>query len=227
MKLPLKLINIYKKGKIIFLFFEQNWTIIVKLGMVGWFYTSENKPDIITSYNISFEFSNKDLYFSDFRNFGTLTFTNDNNIVNTEINKIAPDIIDNSTNFIEIYKRIENLKLENKKQNLLIEDALMDQTLIFSGIGNIIKSEVLYDSKISPLRKIKDLSKKDWNAIFLSSKKISNKILNHLYKKSLNLEGYFKLHSIYKKEVDPFGNIVKIHVTKYGRKTYWVPDIQK
>jgi formamidopyrimidine-DNA glycosylase len=110
---------------------------------------------------------------------------------------------------------------------MLIEDVLMDQTLVFSGIGNIIKSEVLYDAKISPTRKFKDLSKTDWYNLFTASKKITNKIFNHLNKRGFNLEGYYKLHTVYKQDTDKYGNRIHLRTSKYGRKTYWVPEIQK
>lgn len=224
--LPLKLINVYKKGKVIFLFFENNWTIIVKLGMVGWFFRPSDRPNLMTTHNITFEFENDQLLFTDFRNFGTLTFTNDMNEVQEEIDKIAPDILDNMTTFNSILKRIETFKTNKRIQNMLIEDALMDQTIFVSGIGNIIKSEVLYDSKSAPMTKIKDLSENEWRTIFNSSKKVSNKILKHLDKKGFDLEGYTKLHKVYKKEFDEYGNKIQLRTSKIGRKTFWVPEIQ-
>jgi formamidopyrimidine-DNA glycosylase len=225
--LPLKLINIYKKGKVIFLFFEDNWTIIVKLGMVGWFFKPHDRPELMTTYNVTFEFDNEDLLFTDFRNFGTLTFTNDIQFIVNEIDKLAPDILNNTTTFNLIMDRLKQIKTNNTIQEMTIEDALMDQNLIFSGIGNIIKSEVLYDSKIAPMRKLKTLSEKDWYKIFTTSKHISNKILNHLDKKGFDLEGYRKLHHIYQKDMDNNGHKVYARISKYGRKTFWVPDIQK
>jgi formamidopyrimidine-DNA glycosylase len=227
LRLPLTLINVYKKGKVIFLFFQDNWTIIIKPGMSGWFFKQSDQPELMKSYNITFEFSNEDLYFSDFRNFGTLTFTNDIQLVINEIDKLAPDILDISTTFNTILERLVYLKPNDKIQEMLIEDALMDQTLILSGIGNIIKSEVLYESKISPMRKLKSLSEKDWHNIFNASKNISNKILKHLNKKGFDLEGYFKLRHIYKKDKDENGYKIHTRTSKYGRKTYWIPEIQK
>jgi formamidopyrimidine-DNA glycosylase len=225
--LPLKLIDVYKKGKVLFLFLEDNWTIIAKLGMAGWFFKTTDRPDVMTTHNLVFEFENEDLFFSDFRNFGTLTFTNNIEDVIQEIGKIAPDILDTSTTFNYIMKRIEYLKSNKTIQNMFIEDALMDQTLFYSGIGNIIKSEVLYDSKISPTTKIKDLSNNDWHTLFHSSKKISNKIVKYLDKNGFDLKGYTKLHKVYQKDFDELGHKIHIRSSKFGRKTFWVPEIQK
>jgi formamidopyrimidine-DNA glycosylase len=225
--LPLKLTSIYKKGKVIFLIFENNWTIIVKFGMSGWFYTETDKPDIIKEPNITFEFENKNLYFTDFRNFGTLTFTGDIPFIVNQIDKLAPDILNNKTTFECILSRVNYLKDNNKNQTMAIEDALMEQTLIMSGIGNIIKSEVLYDSKIAPTRELKDLSEKDWRIIFYSAKRISKKILHHLDLRGLDLEEYYKLRMVYQKDFDSYGNKIHSHHSKLGRKTFWVPEIQK
>jgi formamidopyrimidine-DNA glycosylase len=222
-KLPLKLNTVYKKGKVIFLFFEDNWTIIIKPGMSGWFYKSNDRPEIMKSHNITFEFENEDLLFSDFRNFGTLVITDNILQIMQEMDRIAPDILDSSTTFSSVSKRIELAK----SKDMRIEDALMDQTLIFSGIGNIIKSEVLYDSKIAPTREIKDLSENDWRTLFNSSKKISNRIFRHLDKKGFDLEGYIGLRKVYKKDVDIYGNKIHERTSKFGRKTFWVPEIQK
>lgn len=221
-QLPLKLTHIYKKGKVIFLFFENNWTLIVKLGMVGWFFTARDRPEVMHG-NVEFQFENESLYFSDFRNFGTLTFTDDMAFVMNEMNRLAPDILSVNLSFDSIRPRIQACR----HLELPIEDALMDQTLLFSGIGNIIKSEVLYDAKIAPGRKLKDLSDSDWQKIYSSSRKISLKVRNFLEKHGFDLDKYVILHKVYNRETDPDGNKVYSHMSAAGRRTYWAPDVQK
>ena len=111
----------------------------------------------------------KNLIFTDFRNFGTLTFTNDPQILDYELNKLAPDITDKTTTFKIIYERVNDLTLSQKKQRL--EDIIIDQRIIVSGIGNYLKAEILYDAKINPLRKVNNLSKDEWLTIYNSTKK--------------------------------------------------------
>lgn len=222
--LSLSLKNVYKKGKVIVLCFEDDWYMIVKLGIAGWFFTREEKPEIMNSENIIFEFENKELIFSDFISFGTLAFTHNPNDVIAEMEKLAPDIM--SSRFTMIAKKIDAYRGNSKIQNMYIEDALIQQTLFFSGVGNIIKSEALYDSKISPTTKVKDLSIEQWNALFASCKKITNKILRHLSEKGFDIDGYYKLHQVYRKTHDKYGNKVHVRNTKDNRKTYWVPEIQ-
>ena len=127
----------YKKGKVTFIEFDNGYTIISKLGMTGWWFSNFYNPEWIdvTKKNVVFSFvSNKELVFSDFRNFGTLIFTNNPDLVTYELNKIAFDIAGDEAKFNpEVIQRIEFIT--EKKPDELIEDVLIDQKAIFSGIG--------------------------------------------------------------------------------------------
>jgi formamidopyrimidine-DNA glycosylase len=225
--LPLKLLDVYKKGKMILMLFENNWFLIAKMGMVGWFYRPSDKPIYAAEPNIVFEFDNGSLYFSDFRNFGTLTFTQDIYTVYSEINKLAPDILSYETTFKSVYDRVQAAKTYTKDKNETIENALMKQDLIISGVGNIIKSEALYDAGISPKRTMGSLTESEWKRLYLATRYFSQKVLNLLKRdKHHNFEEYFKLHRVYKKDMDPCGNKVKSFRSLDGRITFWVPEIQ-
>jgi formamidopyrimidine-DNA glycosylase len=220
--LPLRLLDVYKKGKVILMLFEDNWFLIAKMGMVGWFYKSSDTPIYESEPNIVFEFDNGVLNFSDFRNFGTLQFTQDVYKVYSELNRIAPDILSPETTFKDVYRRGIDAT------NDTIENALMKQDLIVSGVGNIIKSEALYDAKISPKRLINSLTEEDWRRLYLATRHFSQKVFNLLvHQKRHNFEEYFKLHRVYKKDIDPVGNKVRSFTSSDGRKTFWVPEIQR
>ena len=223
-QLPLKCLDVQKKGKVIFLYFENDWYLISKLGMSGWWYMDDDSPEWLPNYqNIVFTFNKKKLIFTDFRNFGTLTFTNDSQVLEYEINKLAPDITDPTTNFKIIYERVNNLTSFQKKQRL--EDIIIDQKIIVSGIGNYLKAEILYDAKINPLRKISSLTKDDWLCIYNSTKKIIKKMMRVL--DSDDPDKYMNSMKIYTRKIDPLGNKIKTHTTKTGRTTYYVPMVQK
>jgi DNA-formamidopyrimidine glycosylase len=222
--LPLKCINIQKKGKVIFIYFENNWCLISKLGMSGWWYMDDDIPEWLPNYqNVIFNFNKKKLIFTDFRNFGTLTFTNDPLLLEYEINKLAPDITDITTTFKIIYERVDVLSSFQKKQRL--EDIIIDQKIIVSGIGNYLKAEILYDAKINPLRKVSSLTKDEWLNIYNSTKKIIKKMLKVL--ESNDPDKYMNSMKIYTRKIDPLGNKIKTHITKTGRTTYYVSEIQK
>jgi formamidopyrimidine-DNA glycosylase len=246
--LPLKCIDVFKKGKVIFFKFENNWCIISKLGLSGWWYNENYKigwknhsyKTIIFNWNNHGSFkprrlecslssedrqcnsSNQSIIYSDFRNFGTMIFTNDNIIINHEINKLAPDILDPKLKFKDIEKNI--ILVTKKYKDKLIEDIIIDQRLILSGIGNYLKSEILYQAKISPLRKLSKITLDEWRNIFTIAKNISKKMT-----KLLNNEDFTKYVNamkIYHKKLDSLNNIIKTHKTKSGRTTFWVPKIQ-
>jgi endonuclease-8 len=223
---PIKCTDVFKKGKVIFICFEQDWCMISKLGLTGWWsiegkqpdWRDNNKKNVVLSFNNS-----KDLIYDDNLSFGSITITNDPELVQKELNKIAPDINDENSKFSEIQKRIE--KLSPKIQNKLLEDIIVDQKLIFSGIGNYLKSEILYRAKISPLRMIKDIQMDEWKTIFTVAKKVCNKMQSILA--TDDYDKYFETMKVYQKEKDPLGNIIKTHKTSQGRTTFYVESIQK
>ena len=213
--LPLRLNDVYKKGKVLFLFFEHGWTIIVKFGMTGWFYFDNEQGDII------FIFENgKQIVYQDPRHFGTFTITQNGDEVMKEINKISPDILDPLVSYIDIKDNINSLK-----PNLTLDTVLIDQGLLLSGIGNIIKSEIMYDARIDPKRKIKDIDDKEWKKIFSSAKRITNKVYEEIENNSEN--EFIKIQKIYQQQNDPKGNKVMKFQSSDGRVTFWVPSIQK
>ena len=83
----------------------------------------------------------------------------------------------------------------NKTQN--IKHFLMDQKNI-AGLGNIYCSEILFDSKISPLRLVNDMKKSEIKKIVKSIKKILTKAIElggtslSDYKTPSGKLGYFK-----------------------------------
>jgi len=213
---PLILKDVYKKGKVLFLFFTNGWTMIVKFGMTGLFYFDQKDADA----DIVFDFENGPLYFFDQRHFGTITITKDGDLVINELEKIAPDILDKRITFSDVKDRIQSIN-----PNATLDTVLMDQKMFLSGIGNIIKSEVLYDAKISPVKQVKNVSEQEWKKLFSSSKKITNKVYNEIVKNSEN--EFFKIQKVYQQEKDPKGNKVERYESKDGRVTFWVPNVQK
>lgn len=220
--LPLRLRRVRKKGKVIFFFFDNGWCMIARMGMTGWFSGPDDTQLFESSPNIIFHFDTP-LYWMDFRNFGTLTFTRDTSVIAAEFDKIAPDIMNPRTTLQKVYPRVQ--RLTKRKLSLPIDVALMDQTLLVSGVGNIIKSEALYNAGISPRRTLKTLSKPDWRRLLVSTQKIGRKVLQHL--ESRGAEGYFDQHAVYQRLRDPSGHTVRRYKSADGRTTYWVPTVQR
>ena len=118
-----------------------------------------------------------------------------------------------------------------RKKQWNITKGLMDQSLM-SGIGNYLKSEILFASRISPHRNIEDITDKELKILYTQARKIIKEsyVLGGLSVKDfLNIEGKegesYKLIKVYcKTKID--GKKIKKEKTKDGRTTHWVPELQ-
>lgn len=227
-ELPMRCICVQNKGKVIFMYFQKGWCIVSKLGMSGWWYEKGGEPTWKSVYpNIVFHIRRRtlpshDLLYSDFRNFGTLAFLKTDETIRKELDNIAPDIVAPTTDWRIFKQRLSSIS--PSKAQWLIEDALIDQKLLVSGIGNYLKSEVLYGARISPHRKLAEVSKDEWRNLFDMMKKTVLRMSNALKRKAET--AYFDAMMVYMKKTDPFGNTISVTYSKHGRATYWVPRLQ-
>ena len=229
--LPLKLVKVDSKGKVIFFHFSNGWYMVSKLGMSGIWYVdgSNTVPTWRAEFkSVVFEFGNrKTLIYSDPRSYGTLVFTHNINDIQAEYTRLAPDIMVTATSWNVFWSRLQDLfrvKRNNNTGNKEIEAVLSDQKLLVSGIGNYLKSEIMYAAKISPHRKIADISQAEWRTLFLQAKRVTARMLRAL--KSNNTDAYEAQMSVYRKEKDSLGNPVKTYNNAAGRTVHWVPVIQ-
>ena len=214
--LPLKVEQVECKGKFIyFILTNKNKKIYImhSLMMTGrW----QKTYDIYSKWFV--ELDNGDtIWFSDPRAFATLIFTNKKDDLDNKLNSLGMDILSDK------FKLPIFFKLVNKHSNKNICSFLMDQTII-SGCGNYIKAESLYESQISPLRKISELSEDEINLLFQSLYVIPRISYNYkgLTKDENGNSGYYESKlRIYGKK------FAKSTKTPDGRTTYWDPKIQK
>ncbi len=116
----------------------------------------------------SFE-SSSTLEFSDLRKFGWLGVVKTDEVeIVKEIKKLGVDALDKNFT-LKSFKEI----LE-KKQKSIIGTLLLDQSLI-AGIGNIYRSEILFEAGINPKRKTSTLKEKEIERIFKQIKNILKK----------------------------------------------------
>lgn len=222
--LPLRLNTITKHGKVIYFHFEDGWTMVSHLGLMGWWYLGNDSPTWRKEYrNVSFNFNDGSvLTYSDQLSYGTIQFVH--NIENADlIANEALDFLEKSTNWKALSQRLE------LKKNLLatrtIEEALVDQHLIFAGIGNYLKAEVLYAARINPSRAALSLTHTEWKRILHQGKVVGRRILKALHKEDSDA-AYEAAMQVYMKKKDPHGNDVETYKNKQGRTTYWVPALQ-
>lgn len=117
--------------------------------------------------------------------------------------------------------RLARKKIKQKEESLIC-DILLDQN-IFSGVGNIIKNEVLYRTRIHPLTKINALSPVKLSALIKEARQYSFDFLG--WKKAYVLKKYWLVHT---KKVCPLGHpIEKLYLGKTNRRTFFCSICQK
>lgn len=238
--LPLRLEKVTNKGKVIFFHFEKGWYIVSRLGMTGWWYAGEEERPRWRSEFISVRMtfsaitskptqnttskptSNTCIIYSDPRSYGTLTFIKD---ITKDLSELAPDIMAAETTWNMFKERIA-LKLARRTNQVKpLELVLSDQKLLMSGIGNYLKSEILYSAGISPKREIREMSETEWHTIYTLSRGISAKFLKALNSKRET--AYEAQMQVYGKKEDPQGNPITSYLNKEKRMVHWVPAVQK
>ena len=189
----------------------------------------------INNLNVEFKMkgSDKIVYYYDSLSFGTLKVIDNKEELEKKLNQIGPDIMDDTTTISIFIVQI------TKKNNLdkYIGNVIMNQKVI-SGIGNYLRSDILWLSRISPFRKVKDLSQKDFEIIYNNSRKltwenydlkkgIKNKIIQ---KKDIFPRDFNRNFFVYMCEKDIYDNVVIVENLYEGsvqRKIYWCPKYQK
>ena len=190
-RLPLKVLNVKTKGKFLYIIFENDIYMFSTMGLSGgWCYLkngstkyefSKNMEDYakfmsndkiklymkhsIDHLNVEFIIKGGSLFFFDMLSFGTLKVVINKDALQQKLKKIGPDIMEPSTDFTLFRNKIKNPKNLNKSIGIV----LMDQKVI-SGIGNYLRSDILYISKINPFRKVNKLDDKEIKKIYKNSK---------------------------------------------------------
>lgn len=182
---PLKIIKIDSKGK--FMWFElkdpqqKDIYIMNNFGLTGQWSFHEDKSDRVI-FNIGTDPDNPEnnkkyqLHYSDARNFGLLQITDNRKILESKINKLAPDLLKSNFQVNDFIEWVHSyLKKSKKRKGVPIVKALFRQNKkdgIASGIGNYLSSEILYRAKISPYTPVGDLSNRDLTNLANTIKKV-------------------------------------------------------
>jgi DNA-formamidopyrimidine glycosylase len=144
--------------------------------------------------------------------------------------ELGPDPL---THDIHIDQFRNRLYKKNKKGQKTICEALMNQKTV-AGVGNYIKAEVLWLSRVSPLRKVNELKEEEVVAI---RDNIQNVIRTSFQNGGATIKSFYGADGtkgtysskflVYNQKLDPYNNKVVKTKTPDGRTTHWVPEIQK
>lgn len=226
-ELPTTLIDGGVKGKFMwFEFGDRSTTMWVTLGMSGYW---SAKPTPHAHFRIDYidpNHSRQSVYFIDQRRFGTIKFSHNKSELEAKLKALGLDLLNEDPSLEEFKSALL------KKPNRSVCEALMDQRTC-AGVGNYIKCEVLYRSRVSPYRKVVDLSQTELAKLYSWTKKI---IRASYVQGGASIRNYRRLtgevgdfvfdFEVYAQKTDPKGNLVVREETPDKRTTHWVPEIQ-
>lgn len=224
--LPSKVTGVYSKGKKILFYFDK-FIIGTTLAMEGhWGYEILND---LKHTKLYLEFCDLCLYYDDTRCFGRNVFIKSQEELNDFLKDIGIDLL-RERQLVTREKWFAELK-NSRISNKCICDFLLEQKK-FAGIGNYLRAEILYDAKINPFRKLKDLTDEE----LLTLRYSIFRIIDEAYLgKGLTIASYstpsgtlgvYKC-KVYGNSTDPNGNPVIKEKTKGDRMIHYVPNIQK
>lgn len=204
--------------------------LLIHLRMEGKFFFRK-KGDILNKHeHVEFILDNNESFrFHDVRKFGKMYLFS-----KSEVNLVKPlsqiglEFDDQNLTADYLFEKIHNKKLP-------IKTILLDQSII-AGIGNIYADEILFASKISPLRRGKDITLDECNSIIFNTRDILNsaiKLGGTTIKSFTSSEG---VHGLFQNKLLVHGksglncpicgiNLIKIRVG--GRGTYYCDNCQR
>ena len=228
------ILKINRIGKYILINASNKNTLILHLGMSG--YLSINEANVKKTKHdhiiINFECisgEKKCLIINDQRRFGHIDFHYTSNVKkHFLIKNLGIDGLSKSLKYDYLYSVF-------LKKTIVIKNALLDQKII-CGIGNIYASEILFYSKIHPLKKVNYLNKYEINSLLHNINVVLSKAVFNGgttikdYKQPDGKVGYFKQKlKVYGREKLKCYNcssiIFKLNINK--RATYICPECQK
>jgi len=224
---PVFISRIYSKGKKIL--FEckepkssQDIHFISSLAMSGRWQYEEGKHS-----GIELILEDKSIFFEDQRHFGSFLVCLDDKSLHSAMKAVGPDLLSENVSFDE-YNKVLSQKRISQKQ---ICAFLLEQKY-FSGVGNWVRAEVLYESRIAPHRTLESLTQEERYKVYY----FSIKILREAYSvRGLTITNYIDPEGeygrydvkVYAKEKDPEGNEIVRNTFSDKRTMHWVPALQK
>ncbi len=221
-----KIVGVRRRAKYILIDFENSYSLLIHLGMTGNLRVSdtlglEKHDHIAFSLN-----SKKHLIYNDVRRFGLIL------IIKTEqkhrlLENNGPDPFEKKADYKYFQEKI-------KSSQSTIKSILLNNKII-SGIGNIYACEILFASKISPLKTGSSITQSECKTILKNSKKILKKAI-HAGGTTLNdyfnadaKPGYFKIQlNVYDRETEVCKKCTqKIkRIIQNGRSTFFCSKCQ-
>jgi len=222
------IIDLTRRGK--WLIFELNeYYLLSHLRMEGKYYLKNKEEEITKHEHIILDLDDIELRYSDTRKFGKMHL-----IKKEEINVIGP-LTELGLEPFDNNLTVSYLKTKFKNKKIPIKTALLNQRII-TGIGNIYVDEILFLSKINPLKVANKLTRSKLQSIIDNTREVLNKAIVfggttiRTYTSSLGVTGRFQnrllVHQRKDKECNACGSIIR-KIKVGGRGTYFCYKCQK
>ena len=219
--LPIKIVGAGCHGKFIYFILHDEYSIWCTLGMTGLWSESQAKHS-----RLCFHMNDSKIYFEDQRNFGTIKFVRGKFNLIEKLKSLGPDMLSQDVTDEEFISRLR------KKDHWQVSKALMDQSIV-AGVGNYIKADSLWLSRISPKRLVKEISDKELTTLSRCIKQVMQESYRsggatiQTYRNMDGTEGeYNRRFLVYNQKQDPDGNEVIRETTSDNRTTHWCPKVQ-
>lgn len=215
---------------------DNGLSLIWHMGMSGKVKITDGLPDLEKHDHIIILTTNGYIIYNDPRRFGLFSYVaSDELFKNRYFAKLGADPFDEKLNAEYLYDKL------HKHLKAPIKISLLDQTII-AGIGNIYASEILYESRISPIRESGKISLEECDLLIKNTRKVLQKAIKaggstlRDYKKPDGIMGYFQQqHCVYNKTglacPDCKCDIIKTkgirRIVQGGRSTFYCESLQK
>lgn len=236
--------GVRRRAKVLLIDLVTNYTLVIHLKMTGQLvYRGEQVfgaghpndsligelPDRSTRVMIEFT-DNSWLYFNDQRKFGWIKLIPTLEVPNIDfMKKVGPEPLEEDFTSEQFAARFA------RRKNTNIKAALLDQTVV-AGVGNIYADESLWGAKISPRRKVVDVSTTEFQLLYQELRDVMNLAIQKggsTDKNYVNAEGkrgsYMDFARVFRREglACPRCGTVIEKIKWAGRGTHLCPNCQK
>ena len=179
-----KVLSISRRSKYILINLNNNYTILVHLGMTGKFIVIDDEKKYKTSFyykitdakpkhdHLIFRFNkNIILVYNDIRKFGFIKIFQSKKLkFSSHFQKLGPEPLTKKFNTNYFNDKI-------KKRKIYLKDLLMNQKFL-AGLGNIYVNEAIFLSKLNPKIRVNNIPFKKIGALVSNIKKVLKKAIN-------------------------------------------------
>lgn len=239
-----KVVDIRRRAKVLLIDLSSEYSLVIHLKMTGQIvYRGKatfgaghpnnsligTLPDRSTRVSLELD-KNATLFFNDQRKFGWMKLMPTIEIPNIDfMKKVGPEPLEQTFTANEFIQRL------NRRKNTTIKAAILDQTVL-AGVGNIYADESLWEAKIHPATRVKDVPTQKLKKLFTAIREVMTLSIEKggsTDKNYVNAKGgrgsYLNFAHVFRKEGTPCFRhpdflIEKIKVA--GRGTHICPKCQ-